>query len=151
LPYASVAPAPLDYHTPELKSRRFIPDYIQWVIFASLVGLFVLVIVPNSRGRTSHPIRTKAIADISGMKTALGLFEIQNNRFPTTSEDLQALVVNPENLEKWERTMDKIPIDPWLHPYIYCSPGKTGAAFDLLSAGPDGKEGTADDIALNSK
>jgi general secretion pathway protein G len=91
------------------------------------------------------------IGRLDGMKTALEIFEVQNDRFPTTAEGLNALITNPGNLEKWEPTMDKLPVDPWGHGYIYRSPGKNGEPFDLLSAGPDGKEGTADDITLNSK
>jgi general secretion pathway protein G len=40
-----------------------------------------------------------------------------------------------------------MPTDPWHNPYIYYFPGKHNpSGYDLLSAGPDGKEGTADDI-----
>ena len=38
-------------------------------------------------------------------------------------------------------------MDPWGNPYIYYYPGKHNPdSYDLLSAGPDGKEGTDDDI-----
>ena len=39
-------------------------------------------------------------------------------------------------------------IDPWGHPLVYHSPGTKGAAFDLFSWGPDGKDdcGAGDDI-----
>jgi hypothetical protein len=41
----------------------------------------------------------------------------------------------------------KLPIDPWGNPYIYYYPGKHNpTSYDLLSAGPDGKEGTDDDV-----
>jgi general secretion pathway protein G len=39
-----------------------------------------------------------------------------------------------------------IPKDPWGNDYVYRAPGTNGADYDLLSAGPDGHEGTADDI-----
>jgi hypothetical protein len=41
----------------------------------------------------------------------------------------------------------KVPIDPWGNPYIYRYPSNHDTEpYDLLSAGPDGKEGTSDDI-----
>jgi type II secretion system protein G len=88
--------------------------------------------------------RSMATPDLSAIKVALNLFELQNERFPTTDEGLKALVTNPGKLDHWEKTLDKLPQDPWGHPYIYRCPGSDGQDFDLLSAGPDGKEGTAD-------
>jgi general secretion pathway protein G len=39
--------------------------------------------------------------------------------------------------------LHELPKDPWGHPYIY---HRSGSDFKILSAGPDGQEGTADDI-----
>ena len=39
-----------------------------------------------------------------------------------------------------------IPIDPWGNEYRYTSPGKNNRAFDIWSLGPDGRNGTDDDI-----
>jgi general secretion pathway protein G len=83
------------------------------------------------------------------MKTALGMFQIDNGRYPTTQEGLKALIENPsESLTPWHKYMDKdaIPVDPWGNPYIYRQPGANGKDYDVLSRGRDGIEGTADDI-----
>ena len=41
----------------------------------------------------------------------------------------------------------QLPVDPWGNPYVYYYPGKHNQpTYDLLSVGPDGKEGTDDDI-----
>ncbi len=40
-----------------------------------------------------------------------------------------------------------IPLDPWGHPYVYQYPGKLNpSGYDIISMGPDGQLGTADDI-----
>ena len=40
-----------------------------------------------------------------------------------------------------------IPSDPWGNPYIYLCPGKHNpSSYDIISLGPDGREGTEDDI-----
>ena len=45
------------------------------------------------------------------------------------------------------KTPPKLPVDPWGNPYIYYFPSKHNQnSYDLLSAGPDGKEGTDDDV-----
>ena len=78
---------------------------------------------------------------------ALQRFETDNGRFPTTEEGLQALVENPGNLPNWKHSyIEKLPNDPWGHPYIYRCPGTGSKDFDLLSCGPDGHEGGGDDI-----
>jgi len=41
-----------------------------------------------------------------------------------------------------------VPLDPWGKAYVYRSPGQHNSEdYDLLSTGPDGIEGTADDIS----
>ena len=44
--------------------------------------------------------------------------------------------------------MESLPKDPWGHDYIYHPPtgGDGGTQYSVISAGPDGQEGTADDI-----
>jgi general secretion pathway protein G len=37
-------------------------------------------------------------------------------------------------------------VDPWGSACVYHVPGRHNVDYDLLSIGPDGKEGTADDI-----
>jgi len=81
---------------------------------------------------------------------ALELYSIDNGVYPTTAEGLQALVTRPTDHAKWDGPYvedGKIKDDAWGHPYVYRCPGvKVPAGFDLFSVGPDGKEGTADDI-----
>ena len=59
-----------------------------------------------------------------------------------------ALGANTGNWQNWHGPyMENPPLnDPWDHPYIYRFPGTHGTSYDLLSAGADAQEGTADDI-----
>ncbi len=95
--------------------------------------------------------QTAAYADINGgIKSALGQYEVDNGFFP---KSLQDLITQPSNAKNWHGPyLDKLPSDPWGNPYIYYYPGKHSAnSYDLLSAGPDGKEGTDDDIVSWAK
>lgn len=87
----------------------------------------------------------------STAKTALWGYRMAVGRFPTTEEGLAALVRAPEGAgERWKGPYletSKVPVDPWGKPYQYRYPGtKNPSSYDVFSLGPDGQEGTADDI-----
>lgn len=88
-----------------------------------------------------------AVADIKGnLKVALRIYQADNGAFPTTEQSLQALLTKPAAAKRWRGPyVDAPPRDPWGRPYRYVCPGQHGA-FDLFSVGPDGQEGTADDV-----
>jgi len=94
-----------------------------------------------------------AKSEIKNLKIALTVYEVDNEALPTTAQGLDALIRKPSlaPLPKrwlgpyWDET--KIPLDPWGNPYFYRNPGlRTGFAWDLFSAGPDGLPDTPDDI-----
>jgi general secretion pathway protein G len=85
-------------------------------------------------------------------KTPLEVYNLDIGRYPSTNQGLAALRVAPSDLpnpDKWEGPyLNKdIPLDPWGHPYQYISPGKYNPnTYDIWSLGPDGIDGTGDDI-----
>jgi general secretion pathway protein G len=122
---------------------------IELLLVMVIIAILATILVPRVANRVGQAKITKAQADLSVLKQALNAFNIDNGRFPTTAEGLGALIARPSaDLTHWEKTLDKdtVPMDPWEHPYIYRCPGSNGDDFDLLSAGPDGQEGTSDDI-----
>ena len=100
-----------------------------------------------SIGRGPIPARiTAAQADIKGgLKSALGQYKADTGRYP---EGLQELIDKSTDATNWHGPyLDKLLVDPWGNPYVYYCPGKHSTnSYDLLSVGPDGKEGTDDDI-----
>lgn len=118
------------------------------VIIALLAGLVLTKIV--GRGKQARVAAAKA--QIASLKSSLTQFDMDCGRLPTTGEGLGALVERPTGLAesiKWQAYLDdkKLPTDPWGNEYIYRQPGMTNTdGFDLFSKGPDGVEGTADDI-----
>ena len=74
---------------------------------------------------------------------SIELYKLQQGAYPTTAQGLQALVNPP----KGKALMDKVPQDPWGNEFIYVIPGqKNPSKFDVRSKGPDGQEGTEDDV-----
>jgi general secretion pathway protein G len=122
------------------------------VFFAILAAVAVIYIVV-AVGKMPAPGQNKAsrvYADTEMIKTQLTLYESLNDHYPTTEQGLQALVTQPNAAPKpahWYQLLKEVPKDPWNNDYIYRQPGlKNISSYDLFSAGPDGKAGTADDI-----
>jgi general secretion pathway protein G len=113
-----------------------------------IIGILAALVIPKIAGNSERARITAVKADINGgIKSALGQYEVDNGNYP---KNLQDLLVAPSNARNWHGPYlesPKLPTDPWGFPYVYYFPGKHNAsAYDLLSVGPDGKEGTEDDI-----
>jgi general secretion pathway protein G len=121
---------------------------IELLLVMVILAILAAVIVPKFVSRGKQANETAAKSDIATLKLQLDAFEIDNQRYPTTEEGLMALVEKPSgDLPGWKKQyIDKLPNDPWGHPYIYRCPGSNNKEYDLLSAGPDGHEGGGDDI-----
>ena len=91
---------------------------------------------------------TAARADITVLMTALSAYRLDNGKFPSTEEGLQALVVQPPGTDNWKGPYVKqLPKDPWGNPYVYRSPGKQNVnGVDVFSFGPDSRDGGGDDL-----
>ncbi len=95
----------------------------------------------------------KQIAKIfvkQGISTNLQQYRMHMGSYPTTEEGLKALLQAPDNAKasRWMGPYaDSIPEDPWGNPYQYVYPGiHNKISYDVWSMGPDGQDGTADDI-----
>ena len=92
--------------------------------------------------------RTVTLATMSNVKTALDVFETDMGRYPTTDEGLNALFSYYSQNPYWKGPyISNPPVDAWGHPFIYKCPGfDDPTSYDLISSGPDGIEGTPDDL-----
>jgi len=102
------------------------------------------------RKRTNQ--RQQAEAAITTLSRALETYRLDIGEYPRTAQGLGALVEPPANFPeagKWSGPYVRgpLPMDPWEAPYRYLAPGKRNPeGFDLWSAGPDGINGTQDDV-----
>jgi general secretion pathway protein G len=81
--------------------------------------------------------------DIASIVQALKLYKLDNRRYPTSEQGLQALVTKPTAAplpDNWKSYLDKLPNDPWGKPYQYLYPGLRGEV-DVLSYGADNQPG----------
>jgi general secretion pathway protein G len=117
-------------------------------IIAVLVGSAIYMLV----GNIDVAKEQRVDSDIEAISMQLRTYEMLNYRMPTTEQGLKALVNQPTTEprpRRWKQLMKTVPIDPWGNEYVYRNPGKGGAAFDIYSLGPDGKE--SDDDAGKNK
>jgi general secretion pathway protein G len=129
-------------------SRRSAFTLIELLLVMVILAILATVVVRKFGGIQERARDSKAKDDIANIKGALEQYKIDNSTYPTTEQGLQALVTKPsEDLPEWKHAyIEKFPLDPWQHPYIYREPGSNGKDYDLFSAGPDGHEGGGDDI-----
>jgi general secretion pathway protein G len=116
------------------------------VILATLAAL----VLPKFTGRTEQARTTAVQTQISTFGTALDAYEVDTGRYPSGGDGLEMLLSPPGDVSGWRGPYLKsaIPLDPWGNPYGYEYPGRNNpTGYDLISAGPDGQLGTADDIS----
>ena len=116
---------------------------IELMVVLVIIGVLAALIVPNVLDRADDARSTAAKTDVNNLVQALKLYKLDNQRFPTSAQGLQALLTKPtENPipPNWKRYLDKLPNDPWGRPYQYLNPGIKGE-FDVFSFGADGQPG----------
>ena len=124
---------------------------VEIMVVVVIIGILGALVVPKLMGRTGESRVTAAKVDISTLMQALKLYKLDNPRYPTTEQSLKALVEKPTagpaaNGWKAGGYIDKLPNDPWGHPYQYMQPGVHGEV-DLFSLGADGQPGGAGEDA----
>ena len=123
---------------------------VELLLVLVILGILAAIVVPKFSGRTEQAQITAAVTQISSFKTALDAFEVDTGSYPKGEDGLQQLIVAPPDVTGWRGPYlpSDIPKDPWQHPYVYEYPGRINTSgFDIISMGPDGQPGTADDIS----
>ena len=128
---------------------------VEIMVVVVIIGILGALVVPKLLGRTVEARITAAKSDISATMTALNMYKLDNQRYPSTEQGLKALVEKPTSgpsANGWKQGgyMDKLRNDPWGNPYQYLSPGLKGE-IDVFSLGADGQPGgTGDDADIGS-
>jgi general secretion pathway protein G len=115
---------------------------LEIMVVVVIIGLLAALVVPRYMGQVDTANINRAKADLRGIETALNLYRLENFRYPSTTEGLEALVTNPgeTSAPNWRQQLPRVPKDPWERPYQYASPGQHGD-FDVFTLGADGQEG----------
>lgn len=134
-------------------SRGF--TLIEIMVVVVIMGILAALVVPKLMGRTDDARIIATRQDIATVMQGLKLYKLDNQRYPTTEQGLQALITKPTtgpSANGWKTGgyLDKLPKDPWGNPYQYLSPGIKGDV-DVFSLGADGQPGgTGNDADIGS-
>ncbi|MCX7919687.1 MAG: type II secretion system major pseudopilin GspG [bacterium] len=119
------------------------------VIIAILAGF----IIPNAVKQLPGVKIDRTKADIVNISNVIDLYYMHNGNYPTTDQGLQALIEKPTSApipKDWRGPYLKkkqVPVDPWGNEYKYKCPGDHNPEeYDIWSMGPDGQDGSEDDI-----
>jgi general secretion pathway protein G len=114
------------------------------MVVVVIIGLLAAVVTQQLMGNVDDAQVSKAKQDIRVYETSLTLYRLDNFRYPTTEQGLNALVQKPAdpNLTNWAKGgyVKRISKDPWGRDYLYASPGEHGE-FDIWTLGADGEPG----------
>ena len=118
---------------------------IELMVVLVILGVLAALIAPKLMDRPDEARVVAAKQDIAAIVQSLKLYRLDNMRYPTTEQGLQALVSKPtiEPLPtNWKASgyLERLPQDPWGHPYLYLQPGRHGE-IDVYSQGADGQPG----------
>ena len=126
-----------------MKSKGF--TLIEVLVVVMILGILAAIVVPRIMDRPDEAKRVAAKADIGSIVQALKLYRLDNQRYPTTEQGLEALVTKPVDAPippNWKPGgyLEKLPRDPWGHSYLYLNPGLK-SDVDVFTYGADGQPG----------
>ena len=128
---------------------------IEIMVVIVILGVLAALVVPKVLERPDDARAVAARSDIATIMQALKLYRLDNQRYPTGEQGLNALVAKPETPPvppNWKPGgyLDRLPKDPWGNAYQYLSPGLKGDV-DVFSFGADGQPGgTGKDADIGS-
>jgi general secretion pathway protein G len=138
-------------HLPHAERRRHGFTLIEIMAVVVIMGMLMATLAIGITGQIDKARMNNAKTQITRIEQALEFYKLDNKRFPTADQGLEALVrkpssppvpkdYNPAGYIKPEAL-----IDPWDEPFQYRIPGMHNPyTFDLWSFGPDGVEGEDD-------
>ena len=116
---------------------------VEIMVVVVIIGILGALVVPKLLGRTGESRVTAARVDISTLMSALKLYKLDNQRYPTTGP--------AANGWKEGGYVERLPKDPWGNAYQYLSPSIHGGEVEIMSYGADGQPGgTGEDADIGS-
>jgi len=120
---------------------------IEVLVVIAVIAMLAALVAPNVFQHVGTAKDATARSQIELLGAALDAYRLDNGRYPTTDQGLDALQVQPSTQplpSNWRGPYLRkaVPMDPWGTPFIYLSPGEMNPRnYDLLSLGSDGEPG----------
>ncbi len=114
---------------------------LEILVVMAILSILAVLVVPKLSDRPKQAKRLKTVLQIKSFQEALEQFYIDEGFYPKTDEGLEPLIRKKQDTAKQYLDTDRLPLDPWNHPYLYLSPGLEGRSYDIVSLGQDGQRG----------
>ena len=128
-----------------MRNRQSGFTLIEIMVVVVILAVLGALVVPKILENVDKARVTRAQSDIRAIQTALDLYRLDNFKYPTTEQGLQALVKQPADptITNYRSGgyLPSLPKDPWNKLYLYQTPGADGREYEITSLGRDGKPG----------
>lgn len=123
---------------------------IEVLIVLSILLIIASLAVANLIRFQRRAYISAARTQIKALEQPLQAFYLDFNRYPSSLEELLTPPADLPDPTKWNGPYldaQAVPLDPWRNEYQYRYPGQYNTDKpDIWSLGPDGVDGTEDDI-----
>jgi general secretion pathway protein G len=123
---------------------------IEMMIVVAIMAIMSAMLAPTLFNQVSKAEKSRTASDIRQIESALKFYRLDNYRYPTQSQGLEALVSSPSGSESasWNGPyLESIPKDAWKQPYKYTNPGTHGKPVEVFTLGADNVQGGSDSNA----
>ena len=117
---------------------------LEIMIVIAILGLLASVIVVAGMNQFDNAKINTTRLKLKSVEQALHQYNVNVGEYPSQGEGLRALLNPPDGLKPM---LESIPKDDFGNEILYFNPARKGnKPFEVVSKGPDGQEGTDDDI-----
>ena len=123
---------------------------IEMMIVVAIMAIMSAMLAPTLFNQVSKAEKARTASDIRQIESALKFYRLDNYRYPTQSQGLQALVTAPSGSEatSWNGPyLETVPKDAWKQDYRYANPGTHGKTVEVYTLGADNTQGGTDSNA----
>tara|TARA_R110000824_G_scaffold315042_1_gene502080 strand:- start:94042 stop:94473 length:432 start_codon:yes stop_codon:yes gene_type:complete len=115
---------------------------IEIMVVVAVIALLGAMIGPTLFNKVQQAEETRVAQDIRAIESALKFYRLDNYRYPTQAQGLEALLSPPSGSDRWNGPyLEAMPADPWGQIYSYVYPSTHNKDFDLFTLGADQQEG----------
>ena len=123
---------------------------IEMMIVVAIMAIMSAMLAPTLFNQVSKAEKARTASDIRQIESALKFYRLDNYRYPTQSQGLQALITAPSGSEatSWNGPyLETVPKDAWKQDYRYANPGTHGKTVEVYTLGADNTQGGTDSNA----